>query len=304
MAEDFKSRLAAIEAAKADRIKKQEDEKMNAEIGEAQEEAGKENILRDRAHVLETEVVVGLKEAEGQMQDVNNALAKEDNDPEATAAYEGMKVEIQQKIDEINTTGQELSGIKAQIEMLNVKPVKDNVEAPKDLGLSEAENKFNTQKEGFYKKVNETLEKMPDLNTASGIKDADEKVSAVMDEFNDLIENVHGPRAGEVLKDLYEKIGPNALEFVKQLEKMRNKPKNKTDKYGQKNEVYNLKSVIELSRLGDRIDDLDHAAGADCAQYVLEQYVDKFSGKSPKDIRKGLFDPHNNKALYKSLHLK
>lgn len=145
MAEDLKSKLAAINAAKAERAKKQEAEtKLNAEVGEAQEEAGKENTLRDKAKALEAKVgdaEQGAKEAEDAIQQAEGMLAEGGLEAEEQSAIEGIKAEAHQKIEELNNTRAELADIKAQIEQLNTKPEATAEPKAENVGAEEAPQK-------------------------------------------------------------------------------------------------------------------------------------------------------------------
>ncbi len=126
MGEDLKSRMAAINAAKAERAKKQEDEaRLSVEIGRGQEDAGEENKLRDRAKELEIRVVEAeqtANEAEETIRQAQSMLTEGGLEPEDQALIEDGIKEEQQKVEELNAVKAELVGVRAQIEALNTKP--------------------------------------------------------------------------------------------------------------------------------------------------------------------------------------
>jgi hypothetical protein len=175
------------------------------------------------------------------------------------------------------------------------------VEAPVEAvqEKTDKEKRFEAVKAVFSGKVDAILEKMPDLNEESALNEADKKVAAPIDELTDLIGNVRpGEKATLVLRELSQRVGPSVLEFVQQIGKRLEKPGNKVDKFGRKTEVFNLKSVQELARLGMMLDDADPDFGAESSKYVLDQYVKQLAGKSPEETRNALFAENDNRALY------
>jgi hypothetical protein len=137
MAEDLKTLMAKINAAKMEKAKQKEEaeSKINAEIGEAQEAAGQENALRDKTKVLEqkvSEAELMAQEAEKNIKGAQEILAAGGLDPEDQTALEESVGAEKQKMDELNSIKADLAKIEEQIKLLNQKPetAADNTNPP------------------------------------------------------------------------------------------------------------------------------------------------------------------------------
>jgi len=281
-------------------------EKKAAAVSETEQKKGLEvkktaessEEKKTKLESMRAELQNEFDDADEQLTDVENQLAAlgEDAPAEKRKALEEELEMIQSTMDSIE---QDLAGLSnpeepvmsvdnAVVETVTEVSPSENkmVEATQELSLEE--KKFLALKEKFSTNVEAILEEMPDLNQEASIDTANKKVSGVLDKLNDLMLSVKpGPKGNLVLKEVFGKIGTSVIEFGKQLKR----------KAGEK-DIYNLESITELARFGRQMDDHEPEAGAECAKFVLDEYVKKFSGKKPEEIRKGTFYEKDNGALY------
>lgn len=264
MAEDLRSKMAAIYAAKAERAKKQEDEtKKSAEMSEAQEAAGKENVLRDKAKELEAKVVVAeqsAQEAVGTIEQAQGMLAEGGLEPEEQAIIEEGIKEEEKKIEELNTTKAELASIVAEIEQLNTKeavataetPMETTSEAPTE-AVVETTPVLETKKSEIQEVKEQTAKELID-DIGALIKQATEHMKYVK---NTPIQNIEG---ADIKLSEVKNIRSEALKKINQLVEGLIKG-NKPD------EARKWHNNFQLSRLIEKIDG------------VIDSYAAKINGK-------------------------
>lgn len=281
MAEDLKSKMAAIHAAKAERAKKHEDEKKSAEMDKTRGEAEKENTLHDRAKELEATIVngeQGAQQAEAEIQQAQGMLAEGELLPEEQAMIEDGIREQQQKIEELNNTRIELADIKAQIEQLNAKS---------EAGVEPTTETENTTEPTEAKITPELPEKLKmKLDGALGDLEGKERIQPLLD----LIEEFD--KKPEQAKDLLENVGVKVIEILKKQFEQRQKGKPEA-------KMLNMQPFKELGGLVREMQRFTPDLADKYSEFILQETTKSLAGNKPDEIRSALFI--NNSMVYAAM---